>query len=130
MIYTLLVLASPISGSSARSAVHFVRAAIARGHQVNRVFFLDEGADSGNANAVFPQDENDLTELWRELAIQHNVELVLCVSSALKRGMLDSTEASRYEKPASTIFDEFEISGLGQLIDAAGTADRLLTFGG
>jgi tRNA 2-thiouridine synthesizing protein D len=43
--------------------------------------------------------------------------------------MLDATEAQRYEKSASNLAPHFTISGLGQLIDGALTADRTMTFG-
>ena len=110
--------------------MRFAQSAIARGHNIERVFFLDEGTGSGSQMAVFPQDESDRLKPWTELAETHNVELVLCISSALKRGMLDKTEADRYEKAAATVHPAFVISGLGQLIDAAANSDRLITFGG
>jgi len=67
---------------------------------------------------------------WVELAEHHAVELVLCISSALKRGMLDRAEAVRHEKPGPTIHPAFNIGGLGQLVDASAHSDRLITFGG
>ena len=130
MNYALLVLSSPASGHGARTAVRFAHSAIARGHTIERVFFLDEGVGTGSQVAVFPQDEDDRLEPWIHLAREHKVELVLCISSALKRGVLDTTEAERYDRPGSTAHPAFVISGLGQLIDAAAGADRLLTFGG
>lgn len=130
LIYTLLVTSSPACGHGARHAAAFARAAISRGHRINRVFFLDEGTTAGSQTAVFPQDEDDRLQPWVDLAEQHGVELVLCISSALKRGMLDKTEADRYEKAAATVHPAFVISGLGQLIDASNGADRLVTFGG
>lgn len=130
MIYTLLVLSSPASGHGARTAAAFAHAAIGRGHSINRVFFLDEGTATGSNIAVFPQDEDDRLQPWLDLAEQHGVELVLCISSALKRGMLDETEAGRYQRAAATAHPAFGISGLGQLIDATSAADRLVTFGG
>ncbi len=130
MIYSLLVLSSPASGSGTQTAAAFAKCVIARGHSIHRVFFLDEGTYTGAAAAVFPQDEVDRIEPWVELAQQHAVELILCISSALKRAMLDQSEASRYEKQASTIHPAFTISGLGQLVDACANSDRLITFGG
>ncbi|WP_170287360.1 sulfurtransferase complex subunit TusD [Halioglobus maricola] len=130
MIYTLLVTSSPASGSGARTACAFAQAAIAAGHEVNRVFFLDEGTSTGSATAVFPQDEADRLAPWVSLAEAHDIDLVLCISSAIKRGMLDTTEARRYERAATTVHPAFTVSGLGQLVDAGAGADRLLTFGG
>lgn len=67
---------------------------------------------------------------WMVLAEQHGVDLVICVSSALKYGMLDQVEATRHERPGPTSNPMFTISGLGQLVDACAHSDRLITFGG
>ena len=123
-------MSSPASGHGARTAAAFAQAAVSRGHQINRVFFLDEGTANGSNVAIFPQDEKDRLQPWLDLAENHGVELVLCISSALKRGMLDEAEAMRYECAAATVDPAFVISGLGQLIDATASADRLVTFGG
>ena len=79
---------------------------------------------------MFPQDESSGLQAWVDLAERHGVDLVLCVSSALRYGMLDNTEAERHERPAASIHPSFTISGLGQLVDATATSDRLVTFGG
>lgn len=130
MIYSLLVLSAPVSGHGARAAVQFAHCAIARGHTIHRVFFLDAGTVTASGNSIFPQDEVDPVLAWEELHTQHAVELVICISSAMKYGMLDETEAVRYERPQATIHPVFTVSGLGQLVDACAHADRLITFGG
>jgi tRNA 2-thiouridine synthesizing protein D len=130
MIYSLLVLSAPVSGHGSRAAVEFARCAIARGHTIHRVFFLDAGTFTGSGNSIFPQDEVNPVLAWHELHAQHAVELVICISSALKYGMLDETEATRYERPHATTHPAFTVSGLGQLVDACAHADRLITFGG
>lgn len=130
MIYSLLVMSSPASGQGAITAARFAHAALARGHTITRVFFLDAGVANGGMSAVFPQDETDRLQPWVELAELHGVELILCIASALRYGMLDETEASRYDRAAASVHPAFTVSGLGQLVDAAATADRLLTFGG
>jgi tRNA 2-thiouridine synthesizing protein D len=130
MIYTLLVLSSPASGHGARTAAAFAKTAIERGHTIRLVFFQDAGTEAGSATAVFPQDEAEGSQAWLELARDEGVELVLCISSALRRGMLDAAEARRHERKGATVHPAFQVSGLGQLIDAAARSDRLVTFGG
>lgn len=130
MIYSLLVLSSPTSGHGSFTALNFAKAVINRSHQIHRVFFLDEGTMAGASCSVTPQDEVNPTQQWADLAEKEGIELVLCVSSALKRGLLDASEAQRYEKSTETVHPSFQISGLGQLIDASVTSDRLMTFGG
>ncbi|MBN7797743.1 sulfurtransferase complex subunit TusD [Parahaliea mediterranea] len=130
MNYALLVLASPFSGTGSLTAARFAEAALGRGHHIARVFFLDQGVGAGMATAVSPQGEADPVARWADLAARHDLELVLCVSSALKRGLLDDTEAARYEREAHTVHPAFEIGGLGLLVEATAQADRVVTFGG
>lgn len=128
MKFALLVLGHPASSQSAVSALQFARAVLRTGNEIYRVFFYADGVLVGNQMSAPPQDELDITREWREFAREHDIELIACVASALRRGMLDATEANRYEKPAATLDDAFTISGLGQLIDSALSAERLVTF--
>ncbi|MEP5765529.1 MAG: sulfurtransferase complex subunit TusD [Halieaceae bacterium] len=128
MKFSLLVL-SPPQAQAGDSAWQFARAALLAGHEIYRVFFYQDGTYHGNAMAQPAQDEVDRVARWAELSQQSNVDLVLCIASALKRGVLDAGEASRHGCSASNAHPAFELSGLGQLIDARLNSDRLLTFG-
>ena len=130
MIYSLLVLSSAVSGHGSRLAAEFARSAIARGHSIHRVFFLDAGTTAAACNSVFPQDETNPAQAWETLHQEHAIELVICISSALKYGMLDETEAARHERPSASVSAAFTVSGLGQLVDTCANSDRLITFGG
>lgn len=129
MIFSLLILGPPTASPSHQTALRFATAALQNGHQIYRVFFFDEAAAIGNQLRVVPQDEPNVTEQWQQLGREHQLDLVVCVSSALKRGVLDDTEAQRYEKSAANLPGEFDISGLGQLVDASTHSDRVITFG-
>lgn len=128
MRYTLLVSASPAAGRGGLAALRFARALLAREHQLALVFFLDEGSHSGNRATVTPDDETDLLAGWVGLQAGHGTELVLCVSSALRRGQQDATAAARHEAEAS-VHEAFRLGGLGELVDALDSSDRVVTFG-
>lgn len=130
MIYSLLVLSSPVSGHCAQSAAEFAQCVLARGHSIHRIFFLDAGTVCGSASTRLPQDEDSPMLRWQALAETHGVDLVLCISSALRHGMVDQAEAQRYECSGPTVNPIFAISGLGQLVDACAHSDRFITFGG
>ena len=129
MKFSVAVYAPPFSSQAAYSAYKFVRAAIAGGHTIERVFFYHEGVYNGTLLATAPQDEFDLCNAWRELKQAHSLDLTVCVAAALRRGVLDTSEAKRHDRPASNLPPEFDLSGLGQLIDAAVICDRHITFG-
>jgi tRNA 2-thiouridine synthesizing protein D len=130
LIYSLLVLSSPVSGHASRTAAEFARCALARGHSIRKVFFLDAGTAVSASHRVLPQDETDPALAWEALHAQHGIALEVCISSALKYGVLDESEAVRYERSSVTIRPSFTVVGLGQLVDASAHSDRLVTFGG
>jgi tRNA 2-thiouridine synthesizing protein D len=130
MLFALLVHGGPAGAPSSLAALRFAESLLAGGHSIARVFFHGDGAAHGNVMLVSPASETDLPAGWQALARQHGVELLACVGSATRRGVLDTREAARHGAPASTLREGFELAGLGQLVDAALRCDRLISFGG
>ena len=129
MRFSLLVLGAPYSSQSVSTALRFAQAAVNGGHSLYRIFFYHDAVNSGNALITPPQDENDIPSQWQALASEHDIDLVVCIASALKRGVIDPKEADRFEKASHNLAENFTISGLGQLVDATASSDRLITFG-
>ncbi len=129
MKFSIAVQGAPYSSQAPLSALHFARAVIDKHHEIVRVFFYQDGVYTGNNAIAPPQDEPDIRKMWSDFARENQIELIVCIASALRRGMLDKTEAKRYEKSGANLDQGFTISGLGQLIDAGLNADRLVTFG-
>lgn len=130
MKIAVLVYGSPTSSAASATAYRYVRAALRLGHQITRVFFYGEGVHSATALAAPPQDETNWPRRWQQLADEEKVELIVCIAAALRRGVINEQEAARHGKSAANLAEGFELSGLGQLADAALTSDRLITFGG
>lgn len=129
MNFAIVVLGAPSASQASLSALRFSEAVLAQGHGIYRVFFYQDGVQAGSSLAAPPQDEVDIQSSWQLMAADHQVELISCIASCLRRGVINEVEAERYEKPASNLAPGFEISGLGQLIDAALSADQIVTFG-
>ncbi len=127
MNFAILVNAAPFAQFGANSAYQFCKAALTKGHKIVRIFFYGEGIYNGNDFCCVPQDESNLVNSWQHLAQEHGVELVICVTAALRRGLLDSVEAEQ-QKKLSNLAVGFTISGLGQLMDAISKADRFIEF--
>ncbi len=130
MKFSLLVLGSPQSSPAVSSALKFAQAAISSGHELFRVFFFHDAVLTGNAFTIAPQDQLNLPRAWQNFGEQHNIDMVLCISSALRRGIVDQRESTRYETAAANSFEAFELSGLGQWVEAMMVSDRIVTFGG
>jgi len=129
MKFGIMVGEGPYTHQASDTAYHFTEAALNNGHEIVRVFFYHDGVNNGTSLAVPPQDDRNITTRWSALAEKHNLDMVLCVAAAQRRGLLDKDEAKRAGKDASNMAQGFNISGLGQLIDAGIQADRLLVFG-
>lgn len=129
MKFGILVNEGPYQHQASDSAYQFAQAVLTAGHEVYRVFFYHDGVNNGTRLTVPPQDDRNVVDRWSELAEKHDLDLVLCVAAAQRRGLLDADEAQRHGKDADNIAPGFRISGLGQLIEAAIQSDRLVTFG-
>ncbi|MGL5153528.1 MAG: DsrE family protein, partial [Aeromonas veronii] len=70
----------------------------------------------------------DLVRLWRELAEEQGIRIDVCVAAAMRRGVLDEQEAKGAGLEHFNLQAPFCLSGLGQLAEAALTADRLVQF--
>lgn len=129
MRFALFITAAP-DQEAAFQAWRFADAALAQGHELLRVFFAGAAVTHGNALNTPGRDETGLTRRWQDLQSRHNLDLVICVAAALKRGVLDADNARSWEQPHANLASGFVISGLGQLAEAQLQADRLITFPG
>lgn len=129
MKFSVVIYAAPYSSEAANTALLFTRELIAQGHEVYRLFFFGDGVHNTNRLVVAPQDEPSIQLGWDNLITEHALDSVVCVSSALKRGIVDVTIAQRHELGATSMLASSEIAGLGQLIDAAVNSDRVVSFG-
>lgn len=117
MKLAIAVYGAPHSSQASASALRFAETAVSMGHEILRVFFYHDAVHVANERIVAPQDEVDVAAAWAEFAARSATELAVCVAASLKRGIVEGNVRA-----------PFRITGLGQLIDAATTADRFVTF--
>jgi tRNA 2-thiouridine synthesizing protein D len=118
MKFGILVNEGPFTHQASDSAYHFAVAAIEKGHEVSRVFFYNDGVFNANRLSEPQTDDRNPVALWAELGKAHGIDLVVCIAAALRRGIKEEI-----------LQDGFRISGLGQLVEAGITNDRLVVFG-
>ena len=129
MKYTIQINEGPYQHQAADTAYRFTKAALEKGHEIFRVFFYHDGVNNATRLAIPPQDDRNVTRLWADFAKEYELDLVVCVAAAQRRGLLDKNEADRAGKDADNIQEPFRISGLGQLIEGGIQSDRLIVFG-
>ena len=114
----ILIKQSPFTHQASDTAYRFAVAALAKGHEIYRVFFYNDGVYNANKLSDPQSDDRNLVALWSKLAADNNLDLVVCIAAALRRGMKEEILA-----------EGFRISGLGQLVEAGIQADRIIVFG-
>ena len=129
MIFSIMVNEGPYTHQAADTAYNFTKAALEAGHSIFRVFFYHDGVNNGTRMTTPPQDDRNVVNRWSELAKEHDLDMVVCVAAAQRRGIVDADEAKRNGKDGDNIAEGFRISGLGQLIEAGIQSDRLMEFG-
>jgi len=117
MKFALLVRSAPKAG--ALTPLAFAREAIAQGHEVIQIFFQADGAHHANRLSSPPPAEGNAVAEWSTFAQDSRVELILCSTAGLRRGVREANLAPG-----------FRISGVGQWLEAAAHADRVIVFGG
>lgn len=126
--FALLVTGPSYGTQAAADAYRFALAVIERGHVLSQVFFYQEGVHNANSLVAPASDEADLQQAWATLANAQGLRLDVCVAAALRRGVCDKTSAEQVGSSHWNLAEPFYLSGLGQLAEAALTADRVVQF--
>ncbi len=129
MKFNLLIKEGPYTHQASDSAYQFVKAALTLGHEVVRVFFYHDGVYNASRLNSPPVDDRNVTSRWVKLAEKHDLDLVICIAAALRRGILDQDSARRYGKDVDNIDSRFTVAGVGYFIEGSIIADRTLVFG-
>jgi tRNA 2-thiouridine synthesizing protein D len=115
--------------SGSDSAYQFIRATLAAGHEIVRIFFYGDGAYHGLGFATDPGDEHQVVGRWSSLARDSGVDLVVCISAAQRRGVI-GTSVESGDAQSSGLGEGFRIGGTGLWIEACLSADRFIVFKG
>lgn len=129
MKFSIQINGSPYTTNTGVSAYRFVAAALEMGHEVFRVFFYHDAIYFALDTVNPPDDELNMTKKWNALAERYNLDLVVCISAAQRRGLLCNDELKRLNNSETLLTKGFRISGLGQLIEAKLECDRFVVFG-
>ncbi len=128
MKYQLVIYGAPYTSQAPQTALFFAKALLEAGHETG-VFFYQQGVRIASDRASVPQDEVSLHHEWAKFAAGHNIELIICVTAALREGIVSQEEAMSQNKSSENIKPPFVLSGLGQMIEGLAMSDRLMVFG-
>jgi len=103
MKLTIQVNEGPYQHQASDTAYNFAVAALEKGHEIYRIFFYHDGVNNGTRLTTPPQDDRNIVNRWSELAEKHELDLVVCVAAAQRRGIADADEARRNGKDADNL---------------------------
>ncbi len=126
--FTLVITGAPYASQAPQTALHFARAALDKGHRIDRVFLYGDGVHLASALATPPSDETNWSRAWGEFLQHHDIPGVACIASALRRGLVDEKEQARYELASQNLQPPFSIAGLGEWVEGQIKSTRTLYF--
>ncbi|GFD70453.1 sulfurtransferase TusD [Alteromonas sp. KUL156] len=126
--YSILITSSPFDGDAALRALGFIQGVIDNGDVVNNVFFYSEGVHHTNSLMLNTGDELFVLDDWKALADAHNIKLLVCITAAVKRGIVSELEAKENGIAYANLAAPFEQAGLGEFFSALHACNRLVQF--
>ncbi|WP_448211641.1 sulfurtransferase complex subunit TusD [Colwellia sp. MEBiC06753] len=118
--FSLVITTAPHQNNTA-TAIEFAKAVLAQGHQINGIFFYQNGVLHANTLVKIPSDEFQAIEHFLALNAEHHIPLYLCITAAEKRGLSD-------EDGSPNISQQFTISGLGEMVELTSSADKVVQW--
>lgn len=128
--YSLVITAAPWASQAPQSALALAQAIIQGGHRIDRVFLYGDGVHLASSLATPPSDETHWPVEWSRFLAEHDIAGIVCIASALRRGIVNGTEQTRYHLEANNLRAPFEIAGLGEWVESRLQSDRVLYFHG
>ena len=128
MSINVLVTGAAFDSEAGLRAWRFCRTALSAGLRVTQVFFYESAVHQSSRLAEPLGDEFNAADAWAQLAAEHDLELVVCVSAAEKRGLLNDEMAAQLGKEGSNIAAPFAVEGLASFHSASLTSNRTVTI--
>lgn len=121
----LLLLTRPAHDPLSHAAVQLADALLVSG-QPMAVFFYQDAVSVANRLMWQPADRYDVRAAWQALSSRHGLELPVCVSAALARGVADADNAARHQLDGDNLARGFTLTGLGTLADLTAQAHKVV----
>lgn len=128
--YSLVITGAPWTSQAPQSALALAQAIVEAGHRIDRVFLYGDGVHLASSLATPPSDETHWPDEWSRFLNEHDIPGIVCIASALRRGIANVTEQARYGLDACNLRAPFDIAGLGEWVESRLQSDRVLYFHG
>jgi tRNA 2-thiouridine synthesizing protein D len=112
----IMLVTGPYHREGTDTVIHFVRAALKKGHDIRGIFLFMDGVYNMNKN-VKPTGERNVVKMLDEIG--EKVPITVCAACGHFRGMKKEFSAQN-----------MALGGLGELVQLTKECDRFLMFGG
>ena len=126
--YSILITHPPSDVTQTIAAQQFSDQICQQGHTLNNVFFYGDGIHHANALSLAPSDEHAVYAHWCEVQRTTNCELLVCITAAVKRGVVSAEEAAKAEEDMFNLRPPFTQAGLGEFFSALHECEKLVQF--
>lgn len=113
MTTLLLITASPHSRRAKQAVLH--AKSLLQNQERISVFFYGDGAYTANRLMWQTADVVSISDEWVQLATEYSLDLPVCVSTALARGITDHDNALRHQLDGENLRTPFRLVGLSEL---------------
>jgi tRNA 2-thiouridine synthesizing protein D len=126
--FSLVITKPSFDQQDAYSAYRFVMSAIKLKHVINGIFFYQGGVHNSNSFQSGHSDELDLHQAWVGLSTTYNIPLLVCVTAANRRGIVNQQDAEDLDLAHFNLVPPFTEVGLGDLVGLLNVSDRVIQF--
>ena len=91
--FLIFITRSPFDSLNGQTALCFCEAAISLGHEIEQIFFYQQGVLHASTDVQAGAGEKNMLQLWTHFAEQTKTPLNVCVTAAAKRGVLSEDDA-------------------------------------
>ena len=126
--YSILVTSSPFASDSAYQAAEFCRKLVQAEHTVDQIFFYQDGVYHANCLISPPSDECSPYQVWTQLNGDLGIPLIVCVTAAIRRGIISEQEAASSDNLNANLQPPFTDTGLGEFFSLLHQSDNLVQF--
>lgn len=128
MRFSILVTASP-QRPGAVTALRTVQALCRSDHQLYRVFLYGDAVQLADRFAAYGSRSDSAQQQWQAWVVDAKQPVRVCVGAALRRGVADEAEARRAGLDDANLAPGFQLTGLGDWVDALSHSERVVHFG-
>ena len=109
------------------TAADFAKQLLESGHKLDRIFLYKDAVQAAIDTQIPQQGQQRPIDSLLTLKENHAINIQACIANSTRRGLLNYSEANRYEKHTNLI-PEVELVGLGEMTEACINSDRVITF--